>query len=198
MEKIALRPRETQFVALALDLLPRPQGRFAHLSAVWLSTHRGPSQIFHPKRRSTTRTSFNRHWEVSNIDQRVIMPSRHSAVITAPCRHSSVTQSSVAPPPDLTGSIYAGSPWRHGLVVPNASRAWRSSASQSRSARSLPRGKNNGRDVRSTCTVRCRINCKGVSLAAVRGTCASHLCFRKSSKWRRRRYSSKDGNQGEA
>ena len=31
---------------------------------------------------------------------------------------------------------------------------------------------------------------------AISGTCASHLCFRKSSKWRRRRYSSKDGNQG--
>ena len=139
---------------------------FAHLSAVWLSTHRGPSQIFHPKRRSTTRTSFNRHWEVSNIDQRVIMPSRYGAVITAPCRHSSVTHSSVALPPDLTGSIYAGSPrcrlaWRRGLVVANASRAWRYSASQSRSARSLPRRKNNGRDVRSTETVRCRINCRG-------------------------------------
>jgi hypothetical protein len=30
------------------------------------------------------------------------------------------------------------------------------------------------------------------------GTCASRLRSRKSSKWRRRRYSLKDGNQGEA
>jgi hypothetical protein len=37
----------------------------------------------------------------------------------------------------------------------------------------------------------------GASLVAVSGTSAARLCSRKSSKWRQRRYSSKDGNQGE-
>src|SRR5260370_27504360 len=37
--------------------------------------------------------------KVSNIDQRVTMLSRHTAPITAPFRHPSVTESSVALPP---------------------------------------------------------------------------------------------------
>ena len=157
-----------------------------------------PSQIFHPKRRSTTRTSFNKHCEVSNIDQPVIMPSRHSALITAPCQHSSVTQSSVALPPDLTGSIYSGSPWRHGLVVPKC----RSRMEIQRFTVPLGTIPAPSQKIMVATSDRpadaLRDKLQGVSLAAVRGTCASHLCFRKSSKWRRRRYSSKDGNQGEA
>jgi hypothetical protein len=86
---------------------------FAHLSAVWLSTHRGLPQAFHSKRRSTTLASFNKHWKVSNIDQRGTMPSWHTAATTAPCRHSSVTESSVVLRSDLTGGIYAQSPNVH-------------------------------------------------------------------------------------
>jgi len=100
--------------------------------------------VFHCHRRFTmesitipppTLTSFNKYRKVSNIDQRVTIPSRHTAAITAPFRHPSVTESSVALPPDLTGGICCpihNRPiyrlaWRAGLVVPNASRAWRSS-----------------------------------------------------------------------
>jgi hypothetical protein len=65
------------------------------------------SSLFHLGK--TTLTSVNIHWKVSNIDQRVIMPSRHTAAITAPFRHSSVTESSVALPPDSTRGICARS-----------------------------------------------------------------------------------------
>jgi hypothetical protein len=85
--------------------------------------------------RPPTLTSFNKYRKVSNIDQRVTMPDRHTAAITAPSRHPSVTESSVVLPPDLTGGICCPIhkrpiyrlAWRSGLVVPNASRAWRSS-----------------------------------------------------------------------
>src|SRR5216684_1000934 len=85
--------------------------------------------------RPTTLTSFNNCRKVSTIDQRVPQTSRQTAAITAPFRHPSVTESSVVLPPDLTGGICCPIhkrpiyrlAWRGGLVVPNASRAWRSS-----------------------------------------------------------------------
>jgi hypothetical protein len=47
---------------------------------------------------------------VSNIDQRVALPSRHTATITAPPNGIlSVTESSVVLPPVLTGGIYTRS-----------------------------------------------------------------------------------------
>jgi hypothetical protein len=49
-------------------------------------------------RRPLTLTSFKDFFEVGNIDQRVMMPSRHTAAITAPFRHSSVTGGSVGAP----------------------------------------------------------------------------------------------------
>jgi hypothetical protein len=49
--------------------------------------------------RPPTLTSFNKYRKVSNIDQRATMPSRHTAAITAPFRHPSVTESSVVLPP---------------------------------------------------------------------------------------------------
>src|SRR5882757_8992595 len=49
--------------------------------------------------RPPTLTSFNKYPKVSNIDQRDTMPSRHTAAITAPFRHPSVTESPVALPP---------------------------------------------------------------------------------------------------
>jgi hypothetical protein len=50
--------------------------------------------------------------EVSNIDQRAMMPSRHTAAITAPFR-SSVTERSEALPLDLARGIYARSSNAH-------------------------------------------------------------------------------------
>jgi hypothetical protein len=53
MEKIALRPRKTQFVALALDLLPRPQGRFcASISCLAVDSSRSISNL-------SSKTAFN-------------------------------------------------------------------------------------------------------------------------------------------
>jgi len=46
--------------------------------------------------RSATADLIQKILDVSIIDQRVVMPSRHTAAITAPFRHSSVTESSVA------------------------------------------------------------------------------------------------------
>src|ERR1700737_4873168 len=66
-----------------------------------------------PERSAAVLTSFNKILEVSNIDQRVVMPSRHTAAITAPFRHSSVTERSVALPPDSTRGTYARSTNAH-------------------------------------------------------------------------------------
>jgi hypothetical protein len=46
---------------------------------------------------------------LSNIDQRVPMPSRHTCAITARFRHSPVTKRSVMLPTDSTGSRYVRS-----------------------------------------------------------------------------------------
>ena len=63
-------------------------------------------QVFHCHRRFTmesikipppTLTSFNKYRKVSNIDQRVTVPSRHTAAITVPCRFIGARESGSTP-----------------------------------------------------------------------------------------------------
>jgi hypothetical protein len=77
-------------------------------------------------RRPLTLISLKDFLEVSNIDQRAMMPSRHTAAITAPFRHSSVTERSEALPLDLARGIYARSTNAHFI----ASRGGAASLSQ--------------------------------------------------------------------
>src|ERR1700730_950214 len=62
-------------------------------------------------------TSFNKYRQVSNLDQRVTMPSRHTAAITAPFRRSTVTERSVALRPDSAGSTHARSTNVHSIAA---------------------------------------------------------------------------------
>lgn len=68
-----------------------------------------------PRPRFREGRKTNRRWphsiflDVSNIDQRAVMTSRHTAAITAPFRHASVTKRPVALPPDSTRGTYARS-----------------------------------------------------------------------------------------
>ncbi len=129
---------------MILKLGTADQPGYLHYGDPWCGRLFTFFSVFHCHRRFTTEslrfrpptlTSFNKYRKVSNIDQRVTMPSRHTAAITARFRHPSVTESSVALPPDLTGGIDCPIhkrpiyllAWRAGRVVPNASRAWRSS-----------------------------------------------------------------------
>ena len=85
-------------------------------------------------RRPLTLTSFKDLLEVSNIDQRVILPSRHTTVITVPFRQFIGDREFGSAPARFCErhpcqiihkrSLYRLA-WRRGLVVPNASRAWR-------------------------------------------------------------------------
>jgi hypothetical protein len=68
-------------------------------------------------RRPLTLTSLKDFLEVSNIDQRVMIPSRHTAAISAPFRHSSVTERSAALPPDLARGIHARSTNAHFIAT---------------------------------------------------------------------------------
>ena len=76
---------------------------------------------------SAALTSFNKILDASNIDQRVVVRSRHTAALTAPFRHSLVMERSVALPLiqrehlcQIQKSPRYRLAWRCGLVVPNA------------------------------------------------------------------------------
>ncbi len=111
---------------MILKLGTADQPGYLHYGDPWCGRLFTFFSVFHCHRRFTTEslrfrpptlTSFNKYRKVSNIDQRVTMPSRHTAAITARFRHPSVTESSVALPPDLTGGIDCPIPKRAGGVT---------------------------------------------------------------------------------